>query len=340
MAIESDFEDPQLSRILFQEPDFWIRGRQLAEALAPAGHFVLHVERDRATLDTAFELFAAAAVALRSSLHPEKSALIGLFKHRFRFLYNRAIVLAYCLHPGRLPPAGLVPICQDYISDRYRNDPALVVDLQAQFRHYLHRKEYFADPQLWTKEAISSPITWWRDKISPTNESTDALRALALGIFAIPASDAGVERSFKQMSLLQTPLRNRLSTEAAKSMAQVQTYLHEKYPKFATPRRHGDIFSPEQPVRQGGFQQPLVAMQVNDEDDDSSFNEFDDENAEADNALIIAAAEVQGAPEYYEEGDSNNSEELEADFHLLVSSEEGAERPAMASPRQSAAKVW
>jgi len=301
-----ELEDPALSAHVLSS-EFWSSGRDLADVLTPAGLFILEVESDRSTLDDAFQAFADVAWALDGSNHPKKTEIVDLLRHRFRFLYQRVLVLAHALNPARRPTQHETDICQQFLRESFSSVPEKLKQVLLEFSWYSARAGCFGKEDLWAN-LPERPIDWWRERGALTG--ANLLVSLAIGIFTIPSSSAATERSFKAMSLVHTKLRNRLHSHRVRNIVVLRGFLRGQAMHVRTGRTRR-IFDSEEPKKHHSDpEEPLVEMEhgsasrANEESDSEEVEEYDDdvdEEDEADAALQIVHAERSGDDSFYEE---------------------------------------
>ncbi|GES83049.1 ribonuclease H-like domain-containing protein [Rhizophagus clarus] len=190
--------------------EFFSMGQTVARIMEPIKDCILKLEARTATLAGCYIQMLKSADRLPSS-NTLRSAIIGIYNHRYQEFDHEAYLLSYYLHPSYRVCRGKYGQALGYGENMSHH---LLTQLR-QFKRNDHPFKLDYDPK------SETPLSWWLT----FEEAEDMpLVSLAIKMFSITPSEAGCERNFSVLKWYYDDRGTRLDLKRIESMSMMRSF--------------------------------------------------------------------------------------------------------------------
>ena len=244
LVTEPDFDSSKenaqtlKATILDLESSFWPRLPQFVALMQPLRLAIHTLQGDHAKLSDVFGAFVRIHSGLMATLASEKCTFVQetrdklttTFASRFKFLYHPIHLITFALDPRyaklcQVPPSVLCHWLKR-LHGVTAEDAALINDFGL-------LRASFEQTDIWTHEATSDPVRWWRS----WGDGFPTLKKLALKLLSLPPSAASAERNWSTQDFIVSKRRNRLKAQRAEKL--IYIYFNLRSLAQAEARRRG-----------------------------------------------------------------------------------------------------
>ncbi|KAF7173370.1 hypothetical protein CNMCM6106_007473 [Aspergillus hiratsukae] len=186
---------------------FWAGVEELLDILKPIHEAQIASESSNAHLGYVVSRWAMIKGTLKE--HNASYDLLSVFKARRATQLLPIHLVAFHLDPKNVHLAFNVGDQSAIFSFIKKHTSEDHIRIQRDFLNFRRMREGFESRELWEREVVNDPHTFWQF----ASEYSPELADLALRIFDTPANSVPSERAFSTMNLTHTRHRNRLKVE-------------------------------------------------------------------------------------------------------------------------------